>query len=171
MRNGIRLGQTIRLGRVDGVPVGLHWSLLVIAGLLTVDLSTSLFPDGGAAAVAGGLLLAVLLLGSVLAHELGHAIVARHEGVGVESITLWLLGGVARLRGDMPSAGAAFRIAVAGPLVSIGLATGSARSPRPAARWHCPSPSSTGSSGSRSRTASSRCSTSSPPRRSTVGVC
>ena len=124
MRNGIRLGQTFRLGRVDGIPVGLHWSLLVIAGLLTFDLAASLFPGGGVAAVVGGLVLAVLLLTSVLAHELGHAVVARHEGVGVESITLWLLGGVARLRGDMPSAGAAFRIAIAGPLVSIGLATG-----------------------------------------------
>ena len=70
----------------------------------------------------GGLVLAALLFASVLAHELGHSVVARHEGVEVDGITLWMLGGVARLRNAPESPGAAFRISIAGPLVSFGLA-------------------------------------------------
>ena len=54
-------------------------------------------------------------------HELGHAIQARREGVEIEGITLWLFGGVAQFKGMFPSAGAEFRIAIAGPLVSLGL--------------------------------------------------
>ena len=80
------------------------------------------FPGAGALAVVGGLVLAALLFASVLAHELGHSVVARHEGVEVDGITLWMLGGMARLRNAPDSPGAAFRISIAGPLVSFGLA-------------------------------------------------
>jgi Zn-dependent protease len=110
--------------RILGIPVGFHWSLLLIVGLLAAELAVGLFPGGGALAVAGGVLLAAALFASVLAHELGHSVVARHEGVEVDGITLWLLGGMARLRSAPESAGAGFRIAVAGPLVSVGLAAG-----------------------------------------------
>ena len=108
--------------RVLGIPVGFHWSLLLIVGLLALEISVALFPGAGALAVVGGVVLAALLFASVLAHELGHSVVARREGVHVDGITLWLLGGVARLRNSPDSAGAAFRIAIAGPLVSVGLA-------------------------------------------------
>ncbi|UJA21069.1 site-2 protease family protein [Thermoleophilia bacterium SCSIO 60948] len=60
--------------------------------------------------------------GSILLHELGHAFVALRNGVGISSITLWLFGGVARLDSDTRSAGAEFRIAAAGPLVTLLLA-------------------------------------------------
>jgi Zn-dependent protease len=124
MRNGISLGSTRPHVRVIGIPIRFHWSLFVIIGLLSLDLSAGLFPGGGAAAVAGGVLLAAALFASVLAHELGHSVVARHEGVEVDGITLWLLGGMARLRNNPETPGAAFRIAVAGPVVSFGLALG-----------------------------------------------
>jgi Zn-dependent protease len=62
---------------------------------------------------------AVVFLASLLAHELAHALVARRNGVGVRSITLWMLGGVAELDGDPPSAGADLRIALAGPAASL----------------------------------------------------
>ena len=65
---------------------------------------------------------ALLFFASLLLHELGHALRARRDGVEIDGITLWLLGGVARFRGGFPSAGAEFRIAVAGPLVTAGLA-------------------------------------------------
>jgi Zn-dependent protease/CBS domain-containing protein len=55
----------------------------------------------------------------LLAHELGHALQARREGMEIEGITLWLFGGVAKFKGMFPSAGAEFRIAIAGPLVSL----------------------------------------------------
>ncbi len=110
---------TLRLGRVRGIDLGAHWSVLVIGGLLAFGLS------GG---VVDGVLWAVvvptvlLFLGSLLAHELGHSLVAQHYGMRVRGITLWMLGGVAQLEGRMPTAGAEFRIAVAGPAVSYALA-------------------------------------------------
>ena len=58
---------------------------------------------------------------TVLAHEIGHAVAARRYGVGVEGIDLWILGGVARLSDEAPTPSAEWRIAAAGPLVSVGL--------------------------------------------------
>jgi Zn-dependent protease/CBS domain-containing protein len=62
------------------------------------------------------------LLGSLLAHELTHAILARRAGVKVVDVTLWLFGGVTRLGGEAKTAREAFRIAVSGPLMSLALA-------------------------------------------------
>ena len=61
---------------------------------------------------------ALLFFVSLLMHEYGHALVARREGMEIEGITLWLFGGVARFKGMFPSAGAEFRIAIAGPVDS-----------------------------------------------------
>ena len=65
------------------------------------------------------LVAAVLFFASLLLHELGHALQARRDGVEIEGITLWLFGGVATFRSELPSAGAEFRIAIAGPLVTL----------------------------------------------------
>ena len=118
---------SIRLGRIRGIPIGIHWSLLVIAGLLTVSLAEGRFPEAvptaaPAAAWAAAILTAGLFFASVLAHELGHALVARRHGVGTRSITLWLLGGVAELEREAPDATAELRIAGAGPGTSAVLA-------------------------------------------------
>ena len=116
--------QSVRLGRVAGIPVGAHWSvaviLVLIAELLAVSVLPGAFPHQSAGlywVVAGA--AAVVFLASLLAHELAHALVARRNGVGVRSITLWMLGGVAELDGDPPSAGADLRIALAGPAASL----------------------------------------------------
>jgi len=116
--------QTVRLGRVGGVPVGAHWSVVVIlaliAELLAVAVLPAAFPHQSTAlywAAAG--VAAVVFLASLLAHELAHALVARRNGVGVRSITLWMLGGMAELDADAPSAGADLRIALAGPAASL----------------------------------------------------
>jgi Zn-dependent protease len=116
--------QTVRLGRVAGIPVGVHWSvaviLAIIAELLAVTVLPGAFPHQSAGlywAVAG--IAAVLFLASLLAHELAHALVARRNGVGVRSITLWMLGGMAELDADPASAGADLRIALAGPAASL----------------------------------------------------
>jgi Zn-dependent protease len=71
--------------------------------------------------VALGIAASILFFVSILLHELGHALQARREGMEIEGITLWLFGGVAKFRGMFPSAGAEFRIAIAGPLVSLAL--------------------------------------------------
>jgi Zn-dependent protease/CBS domain-containing protein len=115
---------SVRLGRIAGVEVGFHWSLLVIAALLATGLASGRFPTDApgysdvAYAVAGGV-TALAFLAAVLAHEVSHAVVARHEGVEVDGITLWLLGGVTRMRGDAPTPAAELRISGAGPLASL----------------------------------------------------
>ncbi|MBE9375966.1 site-2 protease family protein [Saccharopolyspora sp. HNM0983] len=114
---------TVPLGRIAGVRVGLHWSvagimLLVAVGLAAYQLP-AVFPGHSAPGYAlSGVLAAVLLMLSLLGHELAHAIVARRNGVRVAGITLWLLGGVARLQDEARTPGAEFRIAVVGPAVS-----------------------------------------------------
>ena len=118
---------SIRLGRIFGIPVGLDFSLLLIAGLLTLSLAADRFPtefpgQPTAAYWIVGLVTAGLFFASVLAHEIAHSLVARRHGVQVDGITLWMLGGVAKLGGESPTAGAELRIAAAGPATSVGLA-------------------------------------------------
>jgi Zn-dependent protease len=121
------MNQTLRLGRIGGVPVGVNWSVLVIFGLITWELAALEFPasygSGSHPAYWGAALVAsVLFFASLLAHELSHAVVARHNGIGVRSITLWLFGGVAQLEGEALGPGADFRIAAVGPATSLALA-------------------------------------------------
>lgn len=113
---------TIRLGRIFGIEVGVNWSLVVIAGLLTLGLTAGTGGGPGPWIVAA--LTVVAFFASLLAHELAHSVVARRNGMSVTGITLWLLGGVAQLGGPMPSAGAELRIAAAGPATSFALAFG-----------------------------------------------
>ena len=63
-----------------------------------------------------------MFLASLLAHELSHALVARHNGLKVRAITLWMLGGITELEGEPPDAGADLRIAAAGPAASAAAA-------------------------------------------------
>ncbi|WP_169948009.1 site-2 protease family protein [Microbispora sp. H11081] len=115
---------SISLGRVGGVPVGLNISVIVIVAILVVGLAFGRFPIAFpglpvVAYVLAALVSAVLFLASLLAHELAHAFVARRHGVEVSGITLWLLGGVAELRGEPRSPGADLKIAGVGPLTSV----------------------------------------------------
>jgi Zn-dependent protease/CBS domain-containing protein len=117
----------IRLGRVAGFPVGMNWSVLVIAWLLTWSLATGGLPHGAPGHAQGtywaaGAVAAVAFLASLLAHELAHAVVARRAGIEVTSITLWLFGGVASLSREPATPAADLRIAAAGPATSLALA-------------------------------------------------
>jgi Zn-dependent protease/CBS domain-containing protein len=123
--------ETLSLGRIAGIKVGVNWSALAIVVLIVSGLASGQLPDedpgrGPVAYVVAAVVGAVLFLASLLAHELAHAIVARRNGVEVHSIVLWLLGGVAQLEGEPRSPGADFRIAVVGPLTSlaVGLVSG-----------------------------------------------
>jgi Zn-dependent protease/CBS domain-containing protein len=114
----------LSVGRFGGVELRLNWSLLAVVALIVWSLAEGVFPEMnpglshptyiGMATVA-----ALLFLASIALHELGHSWVARREGIEVDSITLWLFGGVSQLKGRFASPGAEFRVAVAGPLVSI----------------------------------------------------
>jgi Zn-dependent protease/CBS domain-containing protein len=115
---------SLSLGRIAGIRVGVHWSWLVVFALITWSLASGVFPDQNPGLSDGAYLVmaavaAVAFFGSILLHELGHAIQARRDGMEIDGITLWLFGGVAQFRGLFPSAGAEFRIAVAGPIVSL----------------------------------------------------
>lgn len=106
---------SLRLGRIAGIDVNMHWSVALIAMLLGVSLAQTV---GWGAATVG----VVAFLVSILIHEFSHALTARRYGVGTESIQLWALGGVARLDREAPSARAEGWIAAAGPLASLGVA-------------------------------------------------
>jgi Zn-dependent protease/predicted transcriptional regulator len=115
---------SFRLGRIAGVDVGVNWSWLVVFALITWSLAAGVFPDqdpgrSQAVYIAMAVAAAVLFFASLLAHELGHAVTARREGMELDGITLWLFGGVARFKGQFPGAGAELRIAIAGPAVSL----------------------------------------------------
>ena len=120
---------TVSAGRLAGVPVRLHWSVLIIMLLIGWSLAGQAFPaaypgrPGWQYAVAGAVAAAAFLLG-LLAHEVSHAVVARRNGVPVHGITLWMLGGIAELGGPAPDPGADLRIAGIGPLVSLLLGVG-----------------------------------------------
>ena len=118
----------LSLGRVLGIRVSISWGLLLVSALVTLTLALdqypTTFPGHGpwrywAAAAATTALFAL----SILGHELGHALVARGEQVGVEGVTLWMFGGVARLSSPPRTAAAEARIALAGP-AATGVASG-----------------------------------------------
>jgi Zn-dependent protease/predicted transcriptional regulator len=118
---------TIPLGRIAGIPIGLDYSWFLIFGLLTWLLATQHFPaefPGWAPSFYWlvGAATAVLFFVSVLLHELGHSAVALRFGIPVRRITLFIFGGVSQIGTELPGAGAEFRIAIAGPLVSFVLA-------------------------------------------------
>jgi Zn-dependent protease len=115
---------TFSLGRFAGVEIGINWSWAIVFALIVWSLAATVFPDQNPGLAKGtyvamAFVAALLFFASLLLHELGHALRARREGVEIEGITLWLFGGVARFTGELPSAGAEFRIAIAGPLVTL----------------------------------------------------
>ena len=116
--------ESIRIGKIAGIRVGANWSLLVIFWLIAWGLASGRLPDeypnhtDGAYWVAG-VVTALMFYGALLAHELGHAIMARRQGIPVEGITLWLFGGVTRMRGEAASPHGALRVALVGPVISL----------------------------------------------------
>jgi Zn-dependent protease len=118
------MGGNLTIGRFGGVEVRLNWSLIAVFALITWSLAEGVFPSQNPGLshgtyIAMAIVAAVLFLASILLHELGHSWVARREGIEVDSITLWLFGGVSQLKGRFASAGDEFRVAISGPLVSI----------------------------------------------------
>jgi Zn-dependent protease/CBS domain-containing protein len=118
------VNEGVRVGRLVGIPISIHWSWLVVAVLITWTLAATIFPDQNPGLSdttywVMGVVAAFLFFVCLLLHELGHALQARREGIEIDGISLWIFGGVARFKGQFPSAGAEFRIAIAGPVVSL----------------------------------------------------
>jgi Zn-dependent protease/CBS domain-containing protein len=123
------VNESIRFGSIRGIEVGCNWSVLVIGALLAWGLADGYLPDAAPGYRTGeywvtALVAVVLFFASLLAHEVGHSLVAQRRGVQVDSITLWLFGGVARLRGEARTPRAELAIATAGPGVSLAAAVG-----------------------------------------------
>lgn len=120
------MGNSIRIGRIFGVQIGLHPSWFVIALIVTYTFAAgelpALYPDWSEGLYwVVGAVISVLLFGSVLAHELSHAVLARRFGLRVRDITLFIFGGAASLEGDPVRPLDEALIAAAGPLMSIAI--------------------------------------------------
>lgn len=121
------LSNSIRLFRIAGIDVGIHYSWLVIFGLVTWSLAAGLLPE----AIPGistteawilGAIGALLLFASVLIHELAHSLVAKARGLDARSITLFIFGGVSNLAGEAKRPLTEFIVAIVGPIASFAVA-------------------------------------------------
>jgi Zn-dependent protease len=113
-------GGSIQLARVFGVRIGVEPSWFIVLFLIIYLLTGyygDRFSNGTAFTLAVVSALAFFL--SVLLHELGHAVVAMRNKIGIEGIDLWMFGGVAKMSRDTDSPGVEFRVAAAGPLVTL----------------------------------------------------
>lgn len=117
-------GWNVSLGRIFGVRIEIHWSLVLIFALALSNLGFGVFrtwhPEWSPAVVwttATG--AALLLFVSIVLHELSHSLVARLHGIGIRGITLFMFGGVSRMERDASTPAAEFAIAVAGPAMSL----------------------------------------------------
>jgi Zn-dependent protease len=115
-------GQSIQLGRIFGIRIGVDVSWFFVLFLIIWSLSgyyQDLFPGDDTKAFTLAVVSALLFFLSILLHELGHAVVAIRNGIPILGIDLWMFGGVAKLGRDTDSAGVEFRVAVAGPIVTL----------------------------------------------------
>lgn len=110
-----------RIGSLFGIPLYLDPLWFLILGLATLNFGASYQELGSVQSWSAGVIMALLLFASVILHELGHSLVAKNQGIKVNSITLFLFGGVAAIEEESKTPGQAFQVAIAGPLVSIGL--------------------------------------------------
>ena len=116
---------SFRAGSLFGIPFNVNRSWFLILALVTWSYGSGLaFQFGGAGGLLPwllGLVTALLMFASVIAHELGHSFAALRQGINVKSITLFMFGGLADLDRESDTPGGAFKVAIAGPLVSFGL--------------------------------------------------
>lgn len=114
-----------QVGSIFGIPLIIDSSWLFIVGIVTLSNGYAWQQDyqdwASWQAWAAGFGMALLLFTSVLLHELGHSLVAKSQGTKVNSITLFLFGGIASIESEATTPGRAFWVAIAGPLVSLGL--------------------------------------------------
>lgn len=123
---GATMSGSLRLARLAGFDVFIHWSWLFIFALVTWSLASgylpNVYPDwSGAAYLLAAGVTSIFFFGSVLLHELSHSLEARRRGLSVGSITLFLLGGISALTDEPTRARDEFWIAIVGPLTSFAL--------------------------------------------------
>ncbi len=113
----------IKLGRISGIEIGLHYSWFIIAALIVFSLGEHFRqanPNWGKDEIwIAALFTGVLFFVSLLLHELAHSLVAQARGLKVRAITLFALGGVSETEGDATDAKTEFWVAIAGPITSL----------------------------------------------------
>jgi Zn-dependent protease len=117
-------GGSIKLARVFGVRIGVEPSWFIVVFLIVLSLTSyysDAFPGQSGKAFALAVISAAAFFLSVVLHELGHAVVAMRNGIGIQGIDLFLFGGVAKLDRDSDSPGVEFRVAAAGPAVTLAI--------------------------------------------------
>ena len=122
--NGSLIQGAWKIGTIMGIPIRVHFTWFIVFGLITWSLSSRYFPVAApdlpiASYWVKGVLAALLLFASVAFHELAHSYVAQKYKLSIESITLFIFGGVAQMKGESPHPKAEFWIAIAGPLSSF----------------------------------------------------
>ncbi len=119
-------GRTITLFHVRGIRIAVDWSWFLVLFFVIFWLS-GFYGDvlGESSSSSTPFLLAVIsaigFFGSIVLHELGHAFAALREGIGISSIQLWIFGGMARMDRESDSPAAEFKVAIAGPLVTLAI--------------------------------------------------
>jgi Zn-dependent protease len=109
-----------RVGNLFGIPLYIDSSWVIVVALITVVNGAEFSQDWGTTVgYSAGFFMAIALFGSVLLHELGHSLVARSQGIQVNSITLFLFGGIASIEKESRTPLQAFQVAIAGPAVSF----------------------------------------------------
>jgi Zn-dependent protease/predicted transcriptional regulator len=113
----------IRLGRIAGISIGLHYSWFIIAFLITLSLIgrfSAVTPKWSSATVwSAAIVTGLLFFVALLLHELAHSLLAKSRGLRVRAITLFALGGVSQIESEAPDAKSEFWIAIVGPLASL----------------------------------------------------
>ena len=114
---------SLRIGRLFGIDIGLHYSWLIIAFLIVFSLAARFQltnPEWGTTVVWSlAVITTILFFASIIIHEFAHAAVARSRGIPVPSITLFALGGVSNIAGESSDPGSEFWMAFAGPVTSF----------------------------------------------------
>ena len=116
-------GSSLKLATLFGIRVGVNasWFLVLFLFIFYLNQAFEEVLDDRTAAFACSVAAALGFFGSILLHELGHAVAARREGIAVSGIDLFFFGGVMKMSSDTRSPGQEFRVAVAGPLVTLGI--------------------------------------------------
>src|SRR3954464_11602441 len=114
-------GSSLPLMRVFGIRIGVNTSWFLVLFLFIYWLSRPFGDrlDDPTAGFTAAVIAALLFFGSIVLHELGHALAARREGIGVTGIDLFFFGGVMKMSRDTSTPGSEFRVAAAGPAVTL----------------------------------------------------
>src|SRR3990170_2686719 len=121
------MNSSFTLGKIRGIEIGINYTWLIALGLISWSLAVGVFPEmfpgwDQATYWIVSIIATLLLFGSVLAHELTHSFVAQSLGMRVQSISLFIFGGVSNIVGEARRAKDELYIAIAGPLSSLALA-------------------------------------------------